>query len=645
MTEYNFRTTFPNGVSVEKLVYEGAVVIQVANGVITLEGEGLATIIENHIPNVAPWSNVYDRPTGTLTHITGILPDLISLQMDDFLYATFSIVPNNTTITNLLASYVEPPTQINVPIYQTTGTQFLTTGSQILRTIMPQELVVSPTSSKYTSIGAALADVSGATKISVFPGTYYESNPLVLPANCTIVGEGNAGNTIVIGVNASPVIITHDFCTIRSITIVGGTTGVQYDCTNTSAFTVLQDTVCTSPVGLYAYGGRGSILVQNLVLSGSTGIRIVGGSVIGSLIIYQPAGGGTTKAVDLSGGGIFNCIVISIYSATYGFYVQDSDFSAVYAKIYNCDTGVYVAATQNASTPDVNLTFLLISGCNTDLNIQTETNLKLFTSSLNEDKIINNSTTTIGGFIQDFYGNNYQMLLGDVYVGTDTIPANMTIGTTFDTMVLPDPNGEFYTTEEGSSPSPVARTYVRNTAKFWGLTTAATLAGPVEYWNGSAWASMSIYSINNKRISGKIESVFVETFFDYDSVMASTTINAVEGYWCRIVGTQTGSITIHPHGTFFNSKGVRTLMGRARLMASMHLHMTTSPVSWFVPPNMDLSSAYTVRMAADNVADINGTSFNTPVAEKKIYPTAGLQSFTYTATNVQCIDVTYHTIY
>ena len=690
---YAFSLYFSNGLSWDELDNTISTTVgltswtgtTIANGQITftfsdvIVENNLITVLENHIPDQTPFYLDYANPgnwtAGNL--LTYLIPyGATSLSLDTYALIGFDLIPDVPTINAAIAAYVEPPVITDVQVLLSSANNYLTTDTgDTLVTLNPQEIIVSQVGrSQFNTIAGAVASISPGTTyvITVYPGTYVETNPIVLPANCSLRAEGFAVNTLIVAaVPTSPVLQTSAGNLIDSFTIVGGTYGISHNGSDASSFSVAQGCIFSN-TGVYITGGYGSLLLSSVFFaftatdnSSFTAITVDGGSLVSTNTEIQ----GTLSS--LAAGGLIatnNALAtIDVFSVNYCTNAvaikNNSIVKSTLINIENCANGCVVLPNDIGYTSTLSRYFfgtLNIENSTTyDLNIQANASLQYLSAQFDDGKIYNPTNVTINSNAQIYRNTiNYQLISGTILFGSEAIPSTTANGTNFNSnnMLCYLYDGTTYIDESANfripSNPPVTLTsqtlfICHKTAIIYGfdiystITTNPTLA----YWNGTAWTNLkySIYDITNNVFSTTMIPS-ASLYFDSTYVPQQTTVNSVSAYWIRVSpGNCTiSSTTLHSNIVYTNSIGHSRKYGLGRSTKQIQIppNILSNTVYFMPTADFDYSSPYTITVYADAGIIINGTPFSGNSGSVTAYASGqSLQSISIAATNIKAIII------
>jgi len=692
---YSINTYFTNGLSLNLLNNTISTTLLswtgtfISNGKITftfssviIEGN-LITILQNHVPNQTPfYLNYQNTGSWTSMNLSSYLLtyNISSIALDTFALLCFNVIPVVTTINQVMTAYVEPPAVTSVQVQMTANQNLLTTSSgDTLFSINPQEIVVSQIGrGHFTTISAAIASVQSGNVviIHVYPGTYQENNPISLPNGCSIKAVGSAMNTIIIGKNSNvPVFETSISNIIDSLTIIGGSYGVSHNGLSATTFSGIENTIflnsTVSVAGSPFLLSRVNFIFSNTDNSNFIAITVNGGSLIANDVkinsIPTSLGGG---GLLVTNGGLASIDVFSVYYCTNAVSIKNnSSIRSTLVTIQNCTNGCSVLPNDVGYGNLISqycIGTLTIEGSTAyDLNIEANANLQFLAAQLDDSKIYNPNNIIINSNIQNYRNTvNYQILSGNVFIGTESISTITSIGTNINTnnMLCYLFDGTNYVDESANFRIPADPPVTINNQSLFishktsiingfdiysNLNTNPTLS----YWNGSTWVNLnySIYDIKNLTFSSQITNS-ASIYFDNTYLPQQVAVNSVTAYWIRVTLSNCNitNIVLHANCSAFNIIGQNRKYGQTRCNKQIHIpvNIINGAVNFCLSSDFDISSPYTINVyAATSGITLNGQSFSGTSASVTLYAiNTTLQTVTLSASNVQCITVLYLSI-
>lgn len=612
---FAFATYFPNGLSVDKLTSElSPYVFTIANNEITILSQVLdPTVITSkfasHVPDQAPFAYYYNFTYAVTEDLMTKIANITSVS-DKILY--FSAIPNLTDLNTLLSTYVAPAVAMPIYLYKQTGINYLTTeeGDKIV-SLQPDEIVVSKNNGQFTSIGDAISYINTLSDTSViiklFPGTYMENNPLILPANACLKGQGSAGNTIIVATKPDILLKTTQQNYVSGVSLVGGTIGLYHDGSNVSAFSILRDCLIqmqANAVGISVQNGFGSLVAQNISIFTSatdanpkTGSAVIvnGGSLIATAFIVQAL---TGYGFQFNGGkGTLD--TVSVYYAINGLAINNgSDIRGTLNAFFNCTNGLHILTDTVASSVSL-LKIEFIYFENTSIHLYSDAYAKINIYSGNYDRLkttLNTAVDITGNFTIDT-------------IKTQSCTSYTHGDNTFDYAITPY----------------ISTTYIACDSQIFGLNCPNAISA-IKYYNGSAFTDVPFMASGN------------DYWLSLDYVPSLTTINSLSKYWLELTTSDLSVVSVHTNAIRINGPNL-CFLGNSRKKRIVYLSGDT----FIKPDNADESTQYTITINATTPGiTINGQVFATSTASVKSDWTS--TSFTYTATGVNMIAITYYII-
>lgn len=428
-------------------------------------------------------------------------------------------------------------------------------------------ITVAAAGGDFTTIEAALTfanlkspSTSNPIAIELSPGSYTESNPIIIPEHIHVVGIGE------VVINAST---TTDAifqfgvsCSIENISVDGasGSGGIGFEFTGDGSDTTVANIVnCTATNCEKGFVSNSGVL--NKVVS-CDGCRAVGTSSAPMTYGYVATNGSRmscnnsnalgdpSTGTDLdaafrveSDNSFLRLIGCSSRFADNGILmVNGSRADALSCRFTDCDDGVEISAT--GSNAELDLLGCVFSGNGTyDLNIlQTSSTIELGNSIMDDDLIYFAPGVTIqGAFANQKEGDEGLDVRGELHVGSPDNPRESVLGggdSYTRGMLVYTYNGSTYTDVSTAAKSASGSTFAvpgttTNNAiyvssdlqsggdylKFFGIKTKVSTAlvagsGAIlsEYWNGSTWVSFNtMETYANSPYTSNANSLFLVT--------------------------------------------------------------------------------------------------------------------------------------
>jgi len=363
-----------------------------------------------------------------------------------------------TTLDTIVENYVYVPPPIVTDAFYDPGTStikhiiegtpYTYLGSQ------NDEIIISKTTQNhYTSIKAAIAAHNNPNIIFVvYPGTYVEDNPLVLPAGAVLKGAGTAQNTVIVAQNpSSDLVVLGRGAGIFNVTLNGATAarGVYLDGSQSGGM-----------------GGFSAVMqvfiIDCHVCVESDGKNIPAPGIADTLycdkVIIRSSTHNCDKGVYVHSGGSFistSCQVIGypvLRPFNYGFYCTDarskismtttsSWYNACGAYVNNGGIYELVLITMNYNNIGMHVGPTGVStvsgdGINFrnstlyDMDIEsTQSQLQFVSNSLDDSKINNPNSVKLNiKFNAVKFGKYLQGTIGDCHFGSSRVPTTVSMG-------------------------------------------------------------------------------------------------------------------------------------------------------------------------------------------------------------------------
>lgn len=504
--------------------------------------------------------------------ISQIPESLISITpIGDSLSIVF-MSPLSTTSINVLSDIIKTRDNYQYPVvsqayvdantnilkHTINGIPYTYFGNQTAEIIISQS-----TQGQYTSIKAAILDNNTINNIFVvYPGTYIEDNPIILPSGCSLLAIGTAANTTIVAANPEHnLIIINIGCKIFGFTLYGakllGSRGIYFDGSSTGGqgkFTVCGECfiydcdIAVESDGKNTIGMADTLFCDKLVIGAQTQSLSKG-------IFCHSKGSfiGTT------------CYIFGIpgyFSIATGIHCEtQSKISLSAASAYFCTTGLSLDAGGI-----VELTLLTLSGNSTsvyfgsnsppirisanslaisdsiiyDMDVQAlDANIEIYSSVMDDAKINNPNKLNMNvKYNAQKFGSYYQAILGDMQIGSVSNPSKLSIGeglyvnngiVVFSNTNLESGTWIDNTVGASSYVAPEFNLFINTSVnnclylgsdtniygfKLW-ITVSTTEIVPLsnivwEYWNGNSWIEFNVmqsftdnpcYTYNNSFIS------------------------------------------------------------------------------------------------------------------------------------------------
>lgn len=525
-------------------------------------------------------------------------PELYDISVvGDAVTISFSAsIPDVTVLNTVVANhvpvyydYISPYVVDNVVTNKINNTEYSYFGNNKFSIIISQN-----GQSYYSTLGAAIADNNIPDQVFVmYPGTYIENNPLILPPGATIISTGSAVNTVLVSQNpALDLIVLNQNCKITGFTMVGstgtGARGIYYDATQNAS-------------------GSFSAIKECYIVNCNIGVECDGKNTMGlvdtlyaSELVIAAKNNNTDKGVYCHSGAQFIGNVCYVYGvpstytvdSAYYCYGAGSKMTLVTASVWYCGIGLHIDNLANTEISVLNIqnnnigcrigstgattrlsaSSLIFGGSATyDLEIQpTGANVEIYSSFLDDAKLHNPNDVNISiKYNAAQFGSYYQTILGDVQVGSPYSPSKFAAGEGLyintGVAVLSNSNLESGTWVDNtvialssdSIPFDMFQStavdncfYLGSRSFMYGfkinITTPVSSVIPQsyltwEYWNGSAWVSfkaMQTYpATRNVYISSflsLLSKFHIRFGLTSDTPFAMKTLNGMSLNWVRL---------------------------------------------------------------------------------------------------------------
>lgn len=510
-------------------------------------------------------------------------------------------LPDVSVLDNVIAShvpvyydYISPYLKNNVVTNKIDGSEYRYFGNDKI------EIIISKDSQcHYNSIAAAIADNNIPNQVFVvYPGTYVENNPLILPSGTTLVSIGSTATTIIVAQNpGADLLVLNQKCKVFGITFYGayypGSRGIYFD------------------ASLGGGTGQFSVIGECFVSDCDIGVECDGKNIAGvadtlycDKFVVSTTNLATSKGIHCHSGGQF--ITTTCYangSPTYPIAQayccvgQGSKISLATASVWFCGVGLFIDNLGEAEIALLNLQYnnvgarigptgvtsrlsatslIFRNSITYDVDIQaTGANVEIYSSFLDDAKLNNpNDVNITVRYNANKFGSYYQTMLGDVQIGSPFQPSKFAAGeglfVNSNIVILSNDNLEigswlnntaialladgapfdiFQTTSSGNC------IYFGSTKFIFGfkisiLTATSSIVSQSdavwEYWNGSSWIQFKVlqtypdtrHTYINSFLS--LQSKFHIRFgLTSDTPFALKTLNGFSKYWVRLRVTNT----------------------------------------------------------------------------------------------------------
>jgi len=518
--------------------------------------------------------------------------------------------------------------------------------------------------SDFTNITDALTENAGKynTVFQIYPGTYVETNPIVLPVGCVLSSVGTAGNVVIVGNDP-----TKDMFYLSSWSKLYGILSVGYATAGCRAvyfngsygngsMTDIQDCIFQNyDIGIEVEQGPDTLLLRSCIITASTaslskGVYIhSGGLIIANrtmitgvapyyLYEYGVHCTGLTTKLSLTSGAIYLC--------THGLFGEDQPMYEVsLITIRYCVNGITVGSVLPGAI--WRLSALNIQDSTTyDLNVlSTSGDINIFSGQLDDAKVYNPNKVNINARYQYVAQNkNVCTTTGDIKYGTVLSPtivaigegrydnisnyclsnSNLEVGTwvdNTDAALQTDANNFnlFQAVTAGNcyyigSPRPILGLRIH-------ISTAVTSIVPIndliyEYWNGTSWVSFytlqsyalrPFYTYVNNHCISIADKFNVRFGLTSDTPFATKTLNGLTLNWIRVrIINNIASIPVveyiklHCSHIEFGGDGFSEYFGNARTVVALPWKLETSSSVSSLLGNKELFLSKTLSIGKKN---------------------------------------------
>ncbi len=502
-------------------------------------------------------------------------------------------------------------------------------------TSIVDNIQVAKSGGNFTSIAAAIASipVGQIRNISVFPGTYIEPNPMIVPAYVSIVGIGSASSTIVVAQNSSANIFELGAMSeLRNLHILGASSGIGVYFNGTAGIYATVRDCMFSKLGTACLTetGPGMLLVSECIFGATDNPPTTIGVCFhsrngGDLRVFVGGCSGrsmsriTTGAICESAFMLLNAVNLQLCNT--GCIVNNAGRLELQGNIFRYN-GTSLVTTGAATVISNGVTFT--SSIIYDIDVQSGTPDIVITGARYNNAKINNPNSVklaISGYSSET-NNAGQYILGNLSVGSTHMPTVTAFGQG-DTSI----EGLLFMTEAsgiwanistsmstyGSNKSIFSdvsgNSYLGGRFKFTGfsfiLGTSTSDPITLEYWTGqwtpfshmTTWDEPPYYSVAQRIFTTNIATSERKYFCRFGNMPGwiSSTIGSTSGFWIRLRPTlmlttipSVKQIRLGTHTTRINSDGAMEYIGNARPLRSLEWDINTAKPVAASPGNINL---------------------------------------------------------
>lgn len=387
-----------------------------------------------------------DILTPTLQTIS-VIDDVVSIIFD-------TILPDESVLTNIITNYIPinydytTPYLVNNVLTNKVGVnEYKYFGNERSEIIISQD-----SQSHYNTLSAALADNNTPNQVFlIYPGTYIENNPIILPSGTTVKSVGSVSNTILYAQDYTKDLIhVAQKCKLYGLTCAGsygsGSRGIYFDGSLSGGgnITVISECfIVDSDIGIECDGKDivmpDTLFCEKLIVSATThtlskGVYCHSGGQIVASIAYVygvPGYFPILNAYDCQGtGSKISLSTSSVWFCGKGLFLDNNgnaEISLLNAQYNNI--AVQIGSTGTLSR--LSTTSLVMKNSTTyDLDIQAmNANVEIYSSFLDDSKLNNpNKVGIIIRYNSKVYGSCYSSVLGDSQFGSAEIPTKVGFG-------------------------------------------------------------------------------------------------------------------------------------------------------------------------------------------------------------------------
>jgi len=377
-----------------------------------------------------------------------VIDDIVSISFDGELTDETEL---NTIISNyrpIEYEYTTPYLVNNVLTSKINNQEYKYFGNEY------REIIISKDSqSHYSTLSEAVLAHNTVNQVFViYPGTYIENNPIILPAGTTIKSRGSVSNTILVAQDYTKDIIhLNEKCKIDGITLSSaygsGARGFYFDASlsgGSGQITVLSECFIADCDIAVETDGKDVLMpdtlyAEKLVITAKThqlskGVYCHGGAQFITSVCYAvgvPNYFPILNAYDCQGtGSKISLATASVWFCNKGLFIDNNgnaEISLLNAQYNNI--GVQIGS--NGTTSRLSTSSLVIKNSNSyDFDIQaTNANVEVYSSFLDDSKLNNpNNVNIIVKYCSKSYGQSWTTTLGDFSVGSPMIPSKISMG-------------------------------------------------------------------------------------------------------------------------------------------------------------------------------------------------------------------------
>lgn len=410
-------------------------------------------------------SKSVDFPSGILpdqlfteitTNITSPILTNINVEGDN-VYIIFNFpLPDEIELNAIISAHVPIIMEYTIPFIQDNKmTNIINGNTYNYYGNHPSRITVSTTTqSDYQSLKTAILAHNTPNNIFViYPGTYVEDNPIVLPEGTTVISVGSVSNTIIAAANPlSNLLVMGKRCKIFGITLAGaygpGAVGMYFDGSLSGGagdigivgecFFIDCD-ICIDCDGNNSLGMTDTLYCDKIVM--------VAQNISPSKGVVCRRGGQFITTV---------CYVVGVaytHPFTYGIYCIDDG-----SKVSLCTTSVWFCGIalhlDNGGNAEISLLAMRFNNIGVqigpngessrlsanslafkdsftyDLDIMaTNASIEIYSSHMDDSKLNNPNKINIAvKYVSFKYGSYYQSILGDTQIGSPAEPSKLAIG-------------------------------------------------------------------------------------------------------------------------------------------------------------------------------------------------------------------------
>lgn len=438
---------------------------------------------------------------------------------------------------------------------------------------------------RFSSIKEAVTEI-GMTGVTyqVYPGTYYEDNPINLAPGCTVRGI-SAANIVIVPTNPDkPVFNVAEECVLKKIQIHGGNKdggiGVNYvgppNSLNLSKVTLLDQIIINDcQTALHVENPTAVLYVKNAILKPSVNtkslVQLVNANVSFSSCSLMGIPGKTPVGLSCTLGRL-TFASVSCYFCKVGLKITNSRFDNTTCFMGYCG----VAILADGVMADTNCNGLVIEDCVTDLHITADTGkVAIVQGKLDPKKLINEKGVKVNAMYNPINETKQLTLMqGTIQIGQSKQPSKLIIGGGKYQLPTIYKGGTAVTNVTGTGDVLLGDDFVIYGFKLDISAGSTDFTVQADFGSGFTDVHCMILDSNYKKVlpplsPGKYQ---VRLGITSSTPWVKTVKQDKELYWLRLnmkENTSIKLIELHNNATEFNKDGYQELFGDSRQIRSL----------------------------------------------------------------------------